>query len=103
MSNQNIDRAIELAGKVAHAEATGQPMLAELYEKNMLLAMAEARKEILSERVGPAVRDIIGAVTEMIKEFTDAMCKAFGLNKMNRLAGGIDRMKSDYALVGPGK
>lgn len=102
MSNQNIARAIELAGKIANAEATGQPMLAALYEKNMLQAMSVARKDIAAERIGVVLGEIIDFLGEKIRAGFAVVTKF--LASVEQVAPGtLEALKIDYALVGPGE
>lgn len=97
MSNSHIDRAIWLAGKIAHAEATGQPNLAALYEKNVLQEIQAARREVRQERIkrNPFLKfqffaeDVGLVLTDWQKYWL----------KANPRIG----LKLDYALAGPSK
>ena len=102
MSNQNIERAIWLAGKIAHAEATRQPNLAELYEKNMLQAIQEARKDIAAERIGVVLGEIINFLGEKIRAGFEAVAK-FLAGVEQAAPRTLDELNIDYALVGPGE
>ena len=102
MSNQNVERAIWLAGKIAKAEATGQPMLAELYEKNMMQAMREARAEIAAERIRVALAEIMEFLGKKITAGFEMIIKSLtGIEQVTPEALAV--FKSDYALVGPGE
>lgn len=102
MSNQNITRAVELAGKIANAEKTGQPNLAALYEANMVQAMADAHKEIAAERAIAALEVLIKLSVEQFRAVFDAVAKFLAGTDPSR-PEVLNGPKSEYTLAGPGK
>ncbi|MGV2950870.1 hypothetical protein ACNPM8_01640 [Glutamicibacter sp. AGC46] len=102
MSNSHIDRAIWLAGKIANAEATGQPNLAALYERNMLQVMQKARKDIAAERIGVVLAEIIDFLGQKVKAGFAVVAK-FLAGVEQAVPGTLEELKIDYALVGPGE
>ncbi|WP_413456047.1 hypothetical protein ACLQ8T_06095 [Glutamicibacter sp. FR1] len=102
MSNHNIDRAIELAGKIANAEKTGQPNLAALYEANMVQAIADARREVAAERLARTVQGAINVLMRNIRQILNEIAAAFGIDALSPAAQAVLYRQSDFALVGPG-
>ena len=103
MSNQNIERAIWLAGKIAQAEATGQPNLAELYEKNMVWAMVDARKEIAAERLGRVVQGAINTLLDGIRDTFKQLAEMLGIDALSPDMQALTYRKSDFTLAGPSR
>lgn len=101
--SKNLSRAIELARKSAHAELTAQPRLKDLYEKNMLQAMQEARQEIRNERVKMKPFLVFCFLAQDVEE---VLIKPVRL-ALNALVKGVQQdvqqyVKDDFVLVGPG-
>ncbi|MFJ2618188.1 hypothetical protein [Glutamicibacter sp. NPDC087344] len=95
----NISRAIELARKSAHAEATGQPRLKALYEKNLMQALQDARQEVRRERVKGKPWLAFKFLAEDVEE---TLIKP-AYQALRAIRGDLPQqsLKRDFVLVGP--